>query len=161
QANWAYSMLRDQETRRTFEEEAEARAALQRAINRAAMAAEASQMPTVIWPQKSGKGKYTSPHQMLPEWLTAGVGGYVRHHPAITAFGALIAVAVTIIGASLWEGRDGSLIRVAREERPAPAPVTPAPLPASEGSAIAAARAPDPEPPRNAHRGAERPIVLA
>src|SRR5262245_32012531 len=74
QANWAYSMLRDQVTRRTFEQEAEARAALQRAINRAAMAAEASQMPMVIWPNKSARDKGRIPRQLLPEWLTAGVG---------------------------------------------------------------------------------------
>ena len=40
QANSAYSILRDQDARKTFEDEAEARAALARAINRAAMAAE-------------------------------------------------------------------------------------------------------------------------
>ena len=40
---------------------------------------------------------------VLPEWLTSGVGGWVREHPAGAAFGALIAVAVLTVGAALWE----------------------------------------------------------
>ena len=67
QANWAYSMLRDQETRRTFEEEADARAALALAINRAAMAAEASQVPVVKWPRQSVIGNDPFAPHMLPE----------------------------------------------------------------------------------------------
>jgi hypothetical protein len=161
QANWAYSMLRSQETRRTFEEEAEARAALQRAINRAAMAAEASQMPMVVWPKKSAKDRFSVPHQILPEWLTHGVGGYVRHHPAITAFGVLISVAALIVGISLSGGRDASLVRVARDERPAPAAVAPAPMPASEEPAAHATRPAESPPPRTPHSPAERPIVIA
>jgi hypothetical protein len=158
QANWAYSMLRDQETRRTFEEEAEARAALQRAINRAAMASEASQMPMVVFPKKPVKERFALPHQ-LPEWLTNGVGGYVRHHPATTAFGVLISIAALIVGTSLSGGRDGSLVRVAREDRPAT--VAPTPVPPLEVSAVHATQAADPAQPRNPHPAAERPVVLA
>jgi len=116
QANWAHAMLRDHETRRTFEEEADARAALARAINRASKVAEASQMPTVSWPKKFGKGERPFAGAGMPEWLTADAGGYARHHPRTTAFVALITMAALVIGASLWEGREGMLIRVAREE---------------------------------------------
>jgi len=155
QANWAHSMLRDRETRRTFEEEAEARAALQRAINRAAMAAEASRMPAVVWPKKSAKAKFPIRRYVLPEWLTAGVGGFVRRNPAVTAFGTLIAIAVLIVGASLWEGHEGALVRVEREDRVAAAPVAAAPVAASEGSANAAPRQADPKPLQNPTSGGE------
>ena len=37
------------------------------------------------------KGRRAIARAALPEWLTAGVGGYVRQHPATTAFGVLIA----------------------------------------------------------------------
>src|SRR6185295_17456279 len=57
QANWAYSLLRDQETRHSFEAEADARAALARAINRATLAADTPPMPVVVWPKRSGFGK--------------------------------------------------------------------------------------------------------
>ena len=117
QANWAYSMLRDQETRRTFEEEADARTALARAINRAAMAAEAPQMPVVDLAEEAER---SLPKPVLPEWLTAGVGGYVRLHPAATTFGALIGVAALIVGASLWESARG----IARSRRARRAPRT-------------------------------------
>ena len=162
QANWVYSMLRDQETRRSFEEEAQARDALARAINRAAMAAEASQMPMVIWPKKPAKGKRGVPGQMLPEWLTAGVGGYVRQHPATAAFGALVAIAVAVIGASMWEGRDGSLVRISRDEPTTPKSMAATPIPAAEASAAAPVPAPEPAPSRSARSAApEPPIVLA
>lgn len=158
QANWAYGALRDQETRRTFEEEAEARAALARAINRAAMEAEASQMPVKVWSDPPPKGRRGIPHAVLPEWLTAGVGGFVRHNPATTAFGVLTTVALLIVGAAMWEGGDGLLVRVAREVRG----------PALRDEPSVGANAPRlavSEPPAPARRAAltdaEKPVVLA
>jgi hypothetical protein len=162
QANQAYSMLRDKDSRRTFEEEAQARAALARAIHRAAAAAEASRMPTVVWPTTRRKGAPPLPRPTLPEWLTAGVGGYVREHPATTAFAVLIAGALSIVGATLWEGREDSLIRVARE---APVPATrvgsqaaAAPVAVADAPAVAA---PEPVPARRGNPDAETRIVLA
>lgn len=66
------------------------------------------------------------PPPVLPEWLTAGVGGFVREHPAVVAFGALIGIAALMIAAAAWEGRAGSLAR----EKPAPEPLpVAAPMP--------------------------------
>ncbi len=161
QANWAYSTLRDQATRRTFEAEAEARAALARAISRAAVAAEASQMPMVVWPKQSGKGERAFAEQVMPEWLTAGVGGYVRHHPAATAFGVLITVAALIIGASLWEGGDGLLIRVARDAPAPPTSTVATPVSASDGSVAPTVRSSDPAPSGVVNPADDGPIVLA
>ena len=59
---------------------------------------------------------------MLPEWLTAGVGGYVRAHPAIAAFGVLIASATLVVLLSVRDGPEGLL---AREVREVLAPATP------------------------------------
>jgi hypothetical protein len=162
QANSAYAALKDQDTRRTFEEEADARAALARAINRAAVAAEASRMPTVTWWQKPRAGKAPFRRPMLPEWLTAGVGGYARQNPATTVFGVLIAVAVSIVGATFLETREGPLVRMARET-PAPAiRATPgAAADAATASDAGLAATPDPAPARRRNPDADRRIVLA
>jgi hypothetical protein len=48
---------------------------------------------------------------VLPEWLTAGVGGFVREHPSVTAFTALIAVVLLTVALMVWERPDGALTR--------------------------------------------------
>jgi hypothetical protein len=161
QANWAYSMLRDQETRHSFEAEADARAALQRAINRASIVAEASQAPAIKWPKKSAQDAFALPHQMLPEWMTAGIGGYGRRHPATAAFGALIALAALIVGASLLEGGDGSLVRVARKESPPPSSTAATPAATWETLTVAGPSAAEPPAATAVAAPAQRAIVLA
>ena len=48
---------------------------------------------------------------VLPEWLTAGVGGFVRGHPTLTAFVALLGGAALVIGMVAWERPAESLMR--------------------------------------------------
>jgi hypothetical protein len=77
---------------------------------------------------------------VLPEWLTAGVGGFVREHPAGTAFGALIGAAVLVVGAALWDSEGGTLVRASRSPEP-PAPSMPAPSPTFVAEAPAVPKA--------------------
>ena len=113
-ANGAYGVLRDQEARAAYDRDADARAALARAVNRAAVAAEASLMPVVMRTARPG-GEFQLARPVLPEWLTAGVGGYVRAHPAITAFGVLIAGATLVVLMSVRDGPEELLAREVRE----------------------------------------------
>jgi hypothetical protein len=78
QANWAYAMLRDQETRRTFEEEADAELrSLVRSIAHRRWPRRL-RWPTVSWPKKFGKGERPFAGAGMPECLTAD-GGRVTH----------------------------------------------------------------------------------
>jgi uncharacterized protein (TIGR02246 family) len=113
-ANRAYGVLRNQDSRVTYDRDAVARAAVARAVHRAAAAAEASLMPVVVGPARPG-GRSPLGRPVLPEWLTAGVGGYVRAHPAVAAFAVLIAGAALVIGMSVREGPEGLLAREVRE----------------------------------------------
>jgi len=133
QANRAYGVLRNQDARANFDREAEARAAMARAMHRAAAASAASKMPVVLRPRPGlGRGGALR-RAMLPEWLTAGVGGYARAHPAATAFAALIGTAALTVGAMVWERHEGELTReVEATPRPA-APTAVARVPASDG----------------------------
>ena len=130
-ANRAYGVLRDQDARARFDREAEARAAMARAIHRAAAASAASQMPTVQRPRPQFGGGRLLRRMKLPEWLTAGVGGYAREHPSTIAYSVLVGVAVLAIGTLGWEGKEGWLTREIREDPAQAAPrvlaVTPAP----------------------------------
>jgi len=108
-ANRAYGILRDQDSRVRFDREAQARAAMARTINRTSEAAEASRMPVPLRPQRRKRGPFDG--IVLPEWLTAGVGGFAREHPSVTAFSALIGAAVVVVALMVWDTHDGALMR--------------------------------------------------
>jgi hypothetical protein len=46
---------------------------------------------------------------VLPEWISAGIGGFVRGHPGFTAFAVLIASATLLVAVSVVPDRDGVL----------------------------------------------------
>lgn len=126
QANRAYGILRDPASRAAYDREEREKAAAAKAAREAAVAKAAS-MRTHRAGVAAARGPRRPPEPpVLPEWLTAGVGGWVREHPAGAAFGALIAAAVLVVGAALWEGESGSLVRASRPAGPddgaAPAP---------------------------------------
>ena len=108
-ANRAYGILRDQDSRVRFDREAQARAASARAINRTSEAARASRMPVPVRPKRRKRGPLDG--VVLPEWLTAGVGGFAREHPSVTAFTALIGAAVVAVTLMVWGQHDGALTR--------------------------------------------------
>jgi len=108
-ANRAYGILRDQDSRVRFDREAQARAEMARTINRTAEAAQASRMPVPLRPQRRKRGPLEG--IVLPEWLTAGVGGFAREHPSVTAFSALIVAAVVAVALMVWDTHDGALTR--------------------------------------------------
>lgn len=85
----------------------------------------------------------------MPEWWTAGVGGFARAHPAVLAFGMLIGIAMLVIGFASWERDAGRLAREAREQAPSS-------LPASVG-APADRSVSAPEPSSNAPFSADAP----
>jgi hypothetical protein len=107
--NRAYGILRNQDARTRFDRDAEARAAMARAVNRSATAHEASRMPVPVPRQRRRRGPLDG--VVLPEWLTAGVGGFAREHPSVTAFAALIGTALVVVAFMVWEGPDGALTR--------------------------------------------------
>jgi hypothetical protein len=43
---------------------------------------------------------------LLPEWITFGLGGFIRDHPGFTAFAVLIAVSALMVAVSAWPDRD-------------------------------------------------------
>ena len=135
-ANRAYGVLRNQDARARFDREAEARAAMARAMHRAAAASAASKMPVVQRPRPRFGGSGLLRRMKLPEWLTAGVGGYAREHPATIAFSVLIGAAVLTIGTLGREGDEGWLTRETQED---PAPAAPRTLAATSASATPAA----------------------
>lgn len=150
-ANHAYAILRNVDARARFDREEAQRAAQSRAAQRAAAVAAAPPAPHWRKPGRVTRGP--PPRAVLPEWLTAGVGGFARAHPAVVAFGMLIGIALLVIGSAAWEPGAGRLAREAREPLPntLPAPrettaaaVAAAPEPASNVLLIAAAPPPAP-----------------
>lgn len=121
QANGAYAILRDADSRAKFDREASERVARARSAQAAAVAAAAAVPPVPRWPASGHVMRRPPPPPLLPEWLTEGVGGFVRTHPAVVAFAALIGIAVLMIAAAAWEGREGSLAREKRAPEPLPA----------------------------------------
>jgi ketosteroid isomerase-like protein len=110
-ANDAYGILRDPESR----------AACDRDIGaRAAGTAATTTFPIALRPTR-GAVRDPPSQPLLPEWMTAGVGGFVREHPAVVAFSRMIVGSLLIIGVVAWDGRDSGLTRAARENR-APSP---------------------------------------
>ena len=120
QANRAYGILRNQDSRARFDREAEARAAMARAMHRAAAASAASKMPVVLRPRPRFGGGLLR-RMALPEWLTAGVGGYAREHPAAIAFTVLIVAAALTVGTMGWEAT-GRMADPGRARGPGTAP---------------------------------------
>ncbi len=136
-ANRAYGMLRDENARTAFDRDAEARARVARAVYRTAAAAEASMMPVPLWPAgRLGRG-HPLGGVVLPEWLTVGVGGYVRAHPAVVMFGVLIAGAALVVLTSMRDGSEGMLAREVREVLVAAHPAIPSFSRASSDAAVA------------------------
>lgn len=171
QANRAYGILRDPSSRGAYDREEREKAAAAKAAREAAVA-KAAAMRAHPAQASAARGPRRPPEPpVLPEWLTSGVGGWVREHPAGAAFGALIAVAVLTVGAALWEGESGSLVRASRpaeaaggaardstaamvaEATPA-APPTPIPASAPPASAPPAAATPPIAPPGQAKAAA-------
>lgn len=66
-----------------------------------------------FWPPRpaSSRGAGRDAQPVLPEWLTAGVGGFVRRHPAFTIFAVLISLSVLSIGRIIWSEHEGTLTR--------------------------------------------------
>ncbi|MFS8086711.1 MAG: hypothetical protein ACMG6H_13845, partial [Acidobacteriota bacterium] len=62
------------------------------------------------------------PVSALPEWLTYGVGGFFREHPAVTIFASLISLSVLVIGGIVWSGREVTIARDAAKAATAPGP---------------------------------------
>ena len=106
-ANHAYAILRDAAPRAKLDQEERERVAQERASRDVARRAP----------------RHSVPRAMLPEWLTAGVGGFVRNHPAAVVFAALLAVAAVVIAAAAWEPPAPSLTRAPAAD----AAVTPPP----------------------------------
>jgi hypothetical protein len=50
---------------------------------------------------------------ILPEWMTAGVGGFMWRHPTLIAIVGMTAVAIFIVGLVAWSEADGKLTRIA------------------------------------------------
>jgi hypothetical protein len=104
-ANQAYAVLRDPETRAGLDREQAERAARERTVHEKAAAAAA--LPTAREPAV----RRPLPRPLLPEWLTAGVGGFVRAHPAAVAFGAIVVVAASVIAFAAWTAPTATLTR--------------------------------------------------
>lgn len=129
QANQAWAILRDPESRAAYDRQEREKAAAAQAAQQAAVAKAAALKSRPSRGSASGSGARRPPEPpVLPEWLTAGVGGFVREHPAGTAFGALIGAAVLVVGAALWDREGGTLVRASRSPEP-PAPTMPASSP--------------------------------
>ncbi len=115
--NRAYSELKNADSRAAYDQtEADARSKLGAMTGKAATFS-ASARRIVRKPR---------PVQLpvLPEWLTGGVGGFVRQHLAFTIFASLISLSVLIISGSIWSEREGTLTRdlprIASTERTGP-----------------------------------------
>jgi curved DNA-binding protein CbpA len=142
QANRAYGVLRNQDARAKFDRESEARAAMARAMYRAATASAASKMPVVQRPRPAFGGRGLLRRMRMPEWLTAGVGGYAREHPATIAFSVVIGAAALTIGTLGREGREEWLTRETQEDRTQAAPTALAATPATPAAFTAGAPEP-------------------
>lgn len=99
QANRAYATLRHPESRAAYDRER------MEAVRARAMS------PMAPMPAARTGAAASVPAQVLPEWLTAGVGGYLRRHPAASAFIALGTVALGVIAASMRDSSDRYLTR--------------------------------------------------
>ncbi len=119
QANRAYATLRDDRARGALDRGEAERAARARARQARANAAAAT--PAARWPRTVAVGRRPPPRPVLPEWLTAGVGGLARRHPAAVAFAALAGVAALVVGTAWWDRGAAPLMRDARA--PAALPV--------------------------------------
>lgn len=156
QANRAYALLRHPESRAKFDREEREREERESAWRQAAVAAAAAASKPRGLPAAVRRARTPPPEPVLPEWLTAGVGGFVRSHPAGVAFGALIAASAVVAGVALWETETASLTRGTRASAgpdAAPAPVASAPVPSPAAPVLAAAsgaKAREPAPARPA-----------
>jgi hypothetical protein len=61
------------------------------------------------------------PSPILPEWVTARVGGFMWRHPAAVVLGVLIFASIFLVGLVAWSELDGALTR--GDPRPRPAAV--------------------------------------
>ncbi len=111
QASRAYTLLRSSESRAKFDREERERVERERASKQAAVAAAAAMPGTRDLPRAVRHPRRPLPQPVLPEWWTAGVGGFVRAHPAGVAFGALVAASAVVAGFALWESDAASLTR--------------------------------------------------
>ena len=121
QANRAYGVLRNEDSRAQFDRDAASRAAMERAMQRADAAPAASKAAFAPRPQRRS-GSEPSAAMQLPAWLTEGVGGYVRKHPAVTAFTLFTAVALVTVGIVVSDQQEDRLTRDARDVQASPAP---------------------------------------
>jgi curved DNA-binding protein CbpA len=121
QANRAYGVLRNEDSRAQFDRDAASRAAMERAMQRADTAPAASKAAFVQRPQRRSASEPSAAMQ-LPAWLTEGVGGYVRKHPAVTAFTLFTAVALVTVGIVVSDQQEDRLTRDARDVQASPAP---------------------------------------
>ncbi len=137
-ANHAYAILRNAEARAQFDREEAARAARLRLAQGAAAVGAAPHAAS--WPQPGRVARRPPPRAVLPEWLTAGVGGFARAHPAVVAFGLLIGIAGLVIGSAAWERGAGRLAREARDPAPGLVP------PVLEATMVPVVAAPEPAP---------------
>ena len=162
QANRAYAVLRSPETRAKFDREERERVQRARDAQQAAVAAAASTGGTSAHWRTTHRASRPLPEQMLPEWLTNGVGGFVRAHPAGVAFGGLIAASALVAGVALWDSDANSLMRKTRASAPTvvPEPLNvPAPSTAPPQVAVAAFARPTnaPAKPRDAQTAPAEP----
>jgi hypothetical protein len=111
-ANRAYGILRHDGSRADLDREEAARAA--RARETQQRAAAAAMAPTPRWPPFGLAPRRPPPLVGMPEWWTAGLGGFMRRHPAEVAFVVLLCGAALVISAMMWDGEAGSLTRATR-----------------------------------------------
>jgi hypothetical protein len=116
-ANRAYSVLKGAQTRADYDRQqaaAHAQEAATRNQQSGGRAPSSGTRASVVAtrthvPARSAPSRQPVAPPMLPEWLTAGVGGFVLRHPALTLFVGLIAVSALIIGAAIWPGHENAL----------------------------------------------------
>ena len=108
-ANRAYATLRDADSRAECDRELRQRDERERMARETASAA--ARVRQAHWPNAGQRVRKPPPQDVLPEWLTAGVGGFVRAHPAVMAFGSLIVVAALVIAGATWDTQTDSLAR--------------------------------------------------
>ena len=101
-ANRAYAVLKSPETRADYDRQQKAAHAKEAAARTAVMAVR---LPARVVARR----KQSLRMSVLPEWLTAGVGGFARTYPGITIFAVLIAVSVLMI-AAVWPEHESVVI---------------------------------------------------
>lgn len=102
--NRAYSVLKNSDTRAAYDHRQSNALHRQQSTMRNAATFAASAGGNV-------HNRRTVQPSVFPEWLTAGVGGLVRQHPAFTIFAALISLSALTITAIVWSEHDGTLTR--------------------------------------------------